>query len=117
MPQGNEEATRAAGATSGGGTGTTATTGQPSGTSGISAPATGGKSTTIAPPPPPKLNRFHASAQLDPLRLGHDASRIAEDVVQHLTTWQRRSVRSQAPVKSTSRLRAAQADRRPVRSF
>jgi len=29
--------------------------------------------------------RFHASVQLDPLRLGRDASRIAEEVIQHLT--------------------------------
>lgn len=34
---------------------------------------------------PPKLTRFHGSALLDPLRLGRDASRIAEEVVQHLT--------------------------------
>ncbi len=33
----------------------------------------------------PTLSRFHGSVQLDPLRLGRDASRIAEEVVQHLT--------------------------------
>lgn len=41
-----------------------------------------------SPPPtpaPPKLGRFHGTAKLDPLRLGRDASRIAEEVVQHLT--------------------------------
>lgn len=36
-------------------------------------------------PEPPKLGRFHASVQVDPQRLGRDASRIAEEVVQHLT--------------------------------
>jgi hypothetical protein len=36
-------------------------------------------------PEPPKHTRFHASAPIDPLRLGRDASRIAEEVVQHLT--------------------------------
>lgn len=39
----------------------------------------------IPPPPPPKLGRFHGSVQLDPIRMGRDAARIAEEVVQHLT--------------------------------
>lgn len=34
--------------------------------------------------PPPKLTRFHGSAQMDPVRLARDASRIAEEVIQHL---------------------------------
>jgi hypothetical protein len=34
---------------------------------------------------PPKLSRFHASVRIDPLRLGRDAARIAEEVVQHLS--------------------------------
>jgi predicted AAA+ superfamily ATPase len=33
----------------------------------------------------PHLRRFHASVSLDPLRLGRDASRIAEEVVQHFS--------------------------------
>ncbi len=33
----------------------------------------------------PKPRRFHASVQLDAMRLGRDASRIAEEVLQHLT--------------------------------
>jgi predicted AAA+ superfamily ATPase len=33
----------------------------------------------------PKLGRFHGSTQLDPIRMGRDAARIAEEVVQHLT--------------------------------
>ena len=32
------------------------------------------------------LDRFHGSVQIDPLRLGRDASRIAEEVVQHLSS-------------------------------
>lgn len=35
--------------------------------------------------PPPKLGRFHGSVLVDPLRLGRDAGRIAEEIVQHLT--------------------------------
>lgn len=31
-----------------------------------------------------KLNRFHGTVSLDPLRKGRDAARIAEEVVQHL---------------------------------
>jgi len=36
-------------------------------------------------PAPPKLKRFHASVHLDPSRIGRDAGRIAEEVVQHLS--------------------------------
>lgn len=35
---------------------------------------------------PPRLCRFHASARLDAMRLGRDASKIAEEIVQHLTS-------------------------------
>jgi hypothetical protein len=35
--------------------------------------------------PAPQLKRFHASVTIDPLRLGRDASQIAEEIVQHLT--------------------------------
>jgi hypothetical protein len=35
---------------------------------------------------PPRLCRFHASARLDAMRLGRDASTIAEEIVQHLTS-------------------------------
>ncbi|MGB9625312.1 MAG: Swt1 family HEPN domain-containing protein [Phycisphaerae bacterium] len=33
----------------------------------------------------PALRRFHGAVRLDPVRLGRDASRIAEEVVQHLS--------------------------------
>jgi hypothetical protein len=35
-------------------------------------------------PQPPGPRRFHGSVSVDPLRLGRDAARIAEEVVQHL---------------------------------
>jgi predicted AAA+ superfamily ATPase len=37
------------------------------------------------PKPAPKQRRFHGAVKLDPMRLGRDAGRIAEEVVQHLT--------------------------------
>jgi hypothetical protein len=37
------------------------------------------------PAPAKKLSRFHGSVHVDPLRLGRDAARIAEEIVQHLT--------------------------------
>jgi hypothetical protein len=37
------------------------------------------------PPAAAKLGRFHGSVQVNPLRLGRDAARIAEEIVQHLT--------------------------------
>ena len=42
-----------------------------------------GGTTTVEPP---QLCRFHASAKLDAMRLGRDASKIAEEIVQHLTS-------------------------------
>jgi len=50
---------------------------------GIAAP--GKPNQTQPPPEPPKPRRFHGSVQVDPMRLGRDASRIAEEVIQHLT--------------------------------
>ncbi len=53
-------------------------------------PATGGPTVTRQTGQPAsalvrKLTRFHGSVQVDPLRLGRDAARIAEEIVQHLT--------------------------------
>jgi predicted AAA+ superfamily ATPase len=60
-------------------------------------PATGGNEPPVSPPgspitgattlapPVPQVRRFHGSVKLDALRLGRDASRIAEEVVQHLS--------------------------------
>lgn len=36
-------------------------------------------------PPQPRLSRFHGTVQLDPIRMGRDAAKIAEEVVQHIT--------------------------------
>ena len=36
-------------------------------------------------PPQRALRRFHGAVKVDPLRLGRDAAKIAEEVVQHLT--------------------------------
>lgn len=50
-----------------------------------------GVNTTIITPLPtpepkaPEYRRFHGSVQLDPLRVGRDAGRIADEVIQHLT--------------------------------
>jgi len=35
---------------------------------------------------PPKLRRYHGTAEMDTMRLGRDAGRIAEEIVQHLST-------------------------------
>jgi hypothetical protein len=59
------------------GPGTSSTTGGPGPTSG---------SGTVIGPSVPQLRRFHGSVKLDPVRLGRDAARIAEEVVQHLSS-------------------------------
>ncbi|MGD9712686.1 MAG: AAA+ family ATPase, partial [Thermomicrobiales bacterium] len=63
-----------------GGLSTTSTGGvtaaDPPGSTAVSQPGT-----TVAARP----RRFHGSVVVDPMRLGRDASRIAEEVVQHLT--------------------------------
>jgi hypothetical protein len=47
-----------------------------------------GDSVRPGPPeaPPAVLRRFHGSVRLDPARIGRDAGRITEEVVQHLST-------------------------------
>jgi predicted AAA+ superfamily ATPase len=58
-----------------------------------SAPGAGTGAMSVPPPThsgrtidqTPQLRRFHGSVHVDPLRLGRDAARIAEEVVQHLT--------------------------------
>jgi hypothetical protein len=39
----------------------------------------------VVAPRPPKLTRFHGAVTLDPTRVGRDASRIADEVISHLT--------------------------------
>ncbi|MDR3358353.1 MAG: DUF499 domain-containing protein [Desulfovibrio sp.] len=51
-------------------------------------PVAGGQSDPAATtqlPPKPEYRRFHGSVQLDALRVGRDAGRIADEVIQHLT--------------------------------
>ncbi|MDR1489970.1 MAG: DUF499 domain-containing protein [Desulfovibrio sp.] len=55
-------------------------TGAPPVTSGQS-----GQAATTQLPPKPEYRRFHGSVQLDALRVGRDAGRIADEVIQHLT--------------------------------
>ncbi|HRZ84064.1 MAG TPA: hypothetical protein P5069_16575, partial [Candidatus Hydrogenedentes bacterium] len=47
-----------------------------------------GRPSAAAPP-----KRFHASADLDPVRVGRDAGRIAEEIISHLTTQMSSRVR------------------------
>jgi predicted AAA+ superfamily ATPase len=52
-------------------------------TAGRESTGTGGATVTVVTAP--QLRRFHGSVSLDPMRLGRDTSRIAEEVVQHFT--------------------------------
>lgn len=62
-------------------------------------PATSASSTTSVGPrstpavSPPKPRRFHGSVDLDPERVGRDASKIAEEVITHLVGLMRANVR------------------------
>ncbi|MCA9235611.1 MAG: ATP-binding protein, partial [Planctomycetales bacterium] len=81
--QKEDEAARAAAATAAA-TAATVPTNDP--TAGGAAPVPGVAGQTEPPRPAEKvLDRFHGSVRLDALRLGRDASRIAEEVVQHLS--------------------------------
>lgn len=40
--------------------------------------------TVVQPPEPPRARRFYGTVELDTARIGRDAGRIAEEVVQHL---------------------------------
>jgi uncharacterized protein len=61
------------------------------------APHPGGGKVVDRPPPEPggpRLpRRFYASATIDPNRAGRDVGRIAEEVLQHLTTLPRANVK------------------------
>ncbi len=56
--------------------------------------ATTVRTDTGTPPPPatPTYRRFHGSVQLDSLRVGRDASRIADEVIQHLSKYVRANI-------------------------
>ena len=49
-------------------------------------PGTTRGKTVITPKPVPQLRRFHGSVKLDPVRLGRDASKIADEIVSHLSS-------------------------------
>jgi hypothetical protein len=49
-------------------------------------PGTTRGTTVVTPKPAPQLCRFHGSVKLDPLRLGRDASKIADEIVSHLSS-------------------------------
>lgn len=62
------------------------------GGAGTRPPSTGGSTgsdettgTAIPPAPPAPPKRFHAVVKLDSSRIGRDAGRIAEEIIQHLT--------------------------------
>jgi len=78
-----EEAAKAAINTGDGGSGATATpTATPTGTG----TAPGGSKVIPQPPAPKKPNLFVGSVKLDGGRIGRDAGKIAEEVIQHLST-------------------------------
>jgi hypothetical protein len=65
---------------------------------GSSKPQTGqpietGKEAQSPQPQPPVLRRFYGSVELNPDRVGRDAGKIAEEVIQHLSTLFGASVR------------------------
>ncbi len=68
--------------------------GEPGPGGGQTTPPGGDGGTTIVTPPvtpppaPEKLKRFHGSVHLNPARIGRDAGKIAEEIVQHLTLLQ-----------------------------
>ena len=48
-------------------------------------PGAGSTGTPAGPPTAPKLKRFHGTVTLDATRVGRDASRIADEVIAHLS--------------------------------
>ncbi len=66
------------------GTGPTLVSG--TGTSTDQPGGSGGQTVTVVTPPISQLRRFHGSVKLDPQRLVRDASKITEEVVQHLSS-------------------------------
>jgi hypothetical protein len=63
--------------------GTVPDTGVPPGATGK--PVGGVSTETRGLVAPPLMRRFHGSVKLDPIRIGRDAGRIGEEVVQHLS--------------------------------
>lgn len=59
-------------------------TGGTAGVDGDGEPATAGDGSGTPQPKPQLPRRFHGTVQLDPTRVGRDASRIADEVIAHL---------------------------------
>jgi hypothetical protein len=59
-------------------------TGTPGGTAPLATQGAESAGATTSPEPP-KPKRFHGTVQLDPQRVGRDASRVADEVIAHLT--------------------------------
>ena len=82
-----EAAAAAASAVAGNGSGDQSTATATTATGGETMTTGGSSGGGTHPPEPakPVYRRFHGSVQLDALRAGRDASRIADEVIQHLT--------------------------------
>jgi len=63
-------------------------------------PGPGGPGPGGPGPQPLRLRRFHGVAELDTTRMGRDAGRIAEEIVQHLTTLQGSRVRVRLEIEA-----------------
>ncbi len=63
-------------------------------------PGPGGTGPGGTGPQPLRLRRFHGVAELDTTRMGRDAGRIAEEIVQHLTTLQGSRVRVRLEIEA-----------------
>lgn len=64
----------------------TQTSGVPGGETAYGPASTGQHMGGVAEALPKPLRRFHGSVPLDPHRIGRDAGRIAEEIIQHLTS-------------------------------
>jgi hypothetical protein len=71
--------------TAGRGTGAATAPGVPVGGSGGVTGTTVGGTGTVSTPPKKAPRRFHGTVRLDPARVGRDASRVADEVIAHLS--------------------------------
>jgi predicted AAA+ superfamily ATPase len=84
------------------------TTAQPGGTSASgTGPAAGGSGPAVTAPTPTDPRRFHGTVELNTLRLASEAGRIAQEVIQHLSS------RSGVTVKVTLEVQADIPDGAP----
>jgi len=70
----------------GGEKGTIGGSGGATGGEGVPGPTGGGTPAgPVGPEPKPQPKRYHATVALDPMRVGRDAARVADEVIVHLT--------------------------------